>query len=93
MPALLKEAGVTRMDLFESQGSAQGVRDPPEVALVDGDEQQDVAVLGDFSEEGLGGREGSPEITPFQERPNSPDLRFDAGEGSLRFYLGSLLNL
>jgi hypothetical protein len=99
MPALLEETAVTRVDLFESKRSAQSVRNPPKVALVDGDQQQDVAIFGDFSEEGLGGRQGRGEMAPFQERPDSPDLRFDAGWRRLRFcdhdgaYFGSPLNL
>ena len=93
MSALLEEAAVTRMDLLESEGRTQSVRDLPEIALVDGDEQQNVAIFGDFSEEGLGGREGRGELALLQERPDSPDLGFDAGWRRLRFYFGSPLNL
>jgi hypothetical protein len=93
MSALLEETAVACVERLESEGSAQSVRDLPEVALVDGDEQQDVAIFGDFSEKGLGGREGRGELALLQERPDSPDLRFDAGRRRLRFYFGSPLNL
>src|SRR6266851_1773313 len=90
MTALLKQAAVIGMHALESGERGERIRNAAQITLADGDQVQDIAVLGDLREERLGRCESRGELALFQEPTRAQDFCFDREDRRIRCRLSHL---
>ena len=79
MPAFLEKAAVAGVQRFESRERSQGIGDPPQVSLTDGDQVEDVPIFRILGEQPLRGRQSLGKLPLLQQRAGVCDFRLDAG--------------
>ena len=77
MAPFLKQARKLRMNAFQARQRGERVGDPPEIALADSDEVEDIAILRHLGAQAGGRCEGLPELVVLHEPAYPPNFGLD----------------